>query len=62
MSFALWCLILGTAAWAASYLLKALFVNRSDADNPIRALVAGIGYLGLAAIAWGAVIIAFSFA
>ncbi len=57
MSFATWCLILGAGAWATSYLLKSLFVDRSDADNPMRSLAMGLGYFGLAAIAWGALLI-----
>lgn len=58
MSFGIWCLIVGGAAWAASYFLKDLFVDSSDADNPLRAVVVWIGYAGLVAGVYGAVLIA----
>jgi hypothetical protein len=57
MSFAIWCLCLGAAAWIISYGLKGLFVDASDTKNPFRLLIRSFGYLGIVVGAYGALLL-----
>ena len=47
----------GGAAWLVSLAGRSLFVNRTDRDNPFRMVVAAIGYIGMALIIWGLLIL-----
>ena len=50
----------GVAVWLAMYGFKALFVDSADKENPYKTLVTVVGYLGLAAAAWGLVLLVFA--
>jgi len=60
MSVGIVLIAIGVAAWLAMYGFRALFVDRADKDNPYKALVTVVGYLGLAAAAWGLVLLLFA--
>ena len=53
--------VVGMLTWFAMHAWGAIYVNRSDAENPIRRLVTGIGYLGAVAAAWGLILILLRF-
>ena len=57
MSFAWWCIVIGSVAWLGSYMLTDLFVNVSDANNPMRTLTRAVGYGGIAIGVYGVVLL-----
>ncbi|MCZ6819780.1 MAG: hypothetical protein O7G31_09865 [Calditrichaeota bacterium] len=52
-------IVIGLISAFSAYGFKAFFVDTSDKENPYRMLVAVIGYGGLIAVAWGAVLLLF---
>lgn len=57
MSFPIWCLMIGLSASILGFLLKDLFVDSSDAKNPFRLLVRTLGYVGVAVIGYGVLLL-----
>ncbi|MEQ8858593.1 MAG: hypothetical protein RIC56_08095 [Pseudomonadales bacterium] len=57
MSFPIWCLLIGASASMLSFVLKDLFVDSSDVKNPFRTLVRSLGYIGVAVVAYGALLL-----
>ena len=57
MSFPVWCIVLGAIAWAVSYVLRANFVDASDARNPFRLTVSVLGYAGIIAAIYGVIVL-----
>jgi hypothetical protein len=47
----------GLVACVAAFGFNALFVNKSDDENPYRRLVAGIGLAGIIGTGWGALLL-----
>lgn len=50
--------VIGVVAWLLARGLTTLFIDSSDENNPYRMLVVTIGYAGIAAVIWGAVLLA----
>ena len=59
MNIAFIFIVIGVVALLLSRGLKTMFVDSSDENNPYRMLVATIGYGGIIAIFWGAILLTF---
>ena len=59
MNIAFIFIVIGVVALLLSRGLKTMFVDSSDENNPYRMLVTTIGYGGIIAIFWGAILLTF---
>lgn len=59
MTVGLVLVIVGLAGVGSAYGFKAMFVDRSDKENPSRKLNVGMNVAGAIAIAWGIVLLLF---